>query len=90
MPLWTPHWWNAAYDLRELEDPRGVLPEPDTAWLVAHGSLRDVVDEETLERLRNLRISRAEVTEMDRLVNVEGLTPREAAQRWADGTLTAD
>ena len=90
VPLWTPHWWNAAYDLRELEDPGGVLPEPDTAWLVAHESLRDVVDAETLERLRDLRISRAEVTEMDRLVNAEGLTPREAARRWADGTLTAE
>ena len=89
LPLWQPQWVNAAYDLRELDDPRGVLPPPDTAWLIAHRTLRDVVDEATLDELAALRLTVAEVTEMDRLVNVEGLTPAEAALRWERGELDA-
>lgn len=36
----------------------------------------------TLRRLSNIRFPVEAVTEMDRMVNDDGLEPREAARRW--------
>lgn len=82
VPLWQPHWLNAVLDLRRLDDPRDVYGADDTAWLVAHEGLADLLDLTTLAHLRRIRLPVAAVTEMDRLVNVDGLTPAEAADRW--------
>ena len=84
LPLWQPQWLNAAFDLRRLDDPRNVYGADDTAWLVAHEGLSAKLDERTLAHLRNIRLPVEAVTEMDRLVNAEGLTPREAAARWME------
>ncbi|MGF1552955.1 MAG: glycine betaine ABC transporter substrate-binding protein [Paracoccaceae bacterium] len=81
-PLWQPQWVNAAFDVRALAEPEGAYGPPDTAWLLGHEGLRDKLDAETLEKLAALRLPVAAVTEMDRLVNVEGMTPREAARAW--------
>ncbi|HIP77800.1 MAG TPA: hypothetical protein EYH07_04985, partial [Kiloniellaceae bacterium] len=53
-----------------------------TAWLIGQESLRDSLDADTLAILQNMRIPVEAVTEMDRLVNVDGLSPRDAARRW--------
>ena len=82
LPLWQPQWLNASFDLRRLEDPNDVYGADDTAWLVAHEGLSAKLDARTLQHLRNIRLPVEAVTEMDRLVNVEGLTPRDAAARW--------
>lgn len=82
VPLWQPHWLNAVLDLRRLDDPAGVYGADDTAWLVAHEGLSDLLDEATLAHLRNIRLPVSAVTEMDRLVSVDGLIPAEAAARW--------
>ena len=84
LPLWQPQWLNAAYDLRRLDDPQAVYGPDDTAWLVAHEGLSGKLDERTLKHLRNIRLPVAAVTEMDRSVNVDGLTPAKAAARWMD------
>ncbi len=81
-PLWQPQWVNAAYDVRPLAEPEGAYGAPDTAWLLGHDGLRERLDESTLRRLAELRIPVAAVTEMDRMVNVDGLSPREAARAW--------
>lgn len=83
-PLWQPHWTNAAYDVRPLEEPLNAYGEPDTAYLLGHENLADKLSPESLERLANIRLSVEDVTEMDRLVNVDGFTPREAARVWID------
>ncbi|MEO1523161.1 MAG: glycine betaine ABC transporter substrate-binding protein [Cyanobacteria bacterium J06633_2] len=83
-PLWQPHWTNAAYDVRPLEEPLNAYGEPDTAYLLGHEDLADQLSPGSLERLSNVRLSIEDVTEMDRLVNVDGLTPREAARTWID------
>lgn len=82
MPLWQPHWLNAVYELRVLTDSKGVYGGEDEAVLLAMNSLREKVSPEVLARLQAIRLSVAAVTEMDRLVNLDGLTPRAAAQRW--------
>lgn len=81
-PLWQPQWVNAAYDIRRLEEPRQAYGDPDSAYLIGHDSLRDKVSEATLSLLANIRFPIEAVTEMDRMVSVEGLSPRDAARRW--------
>jgi glycine betaine/proline transport system substrate-binding protein len=82
LPLWQPQWVNAAYDIRPLDEPENAYGDPDTAYLLGHTSLRDKVSDETLTLLSNIRLPVAAVTEMDRMVNVDGMSPREAAQAW--------
>ena len=67
---------NAAYDVRRLDEPENAYGDPDTAYLIGHLSLRDTLSEETLALLTNMRLPVEAVTEMDRLVNVDGLSPR--------------
>lgn len=75
--------------MRRLEDPQNVYGPDDTAWLIAHEGLADNLDERTLRHCRSIRLPIEAVTEMDRLVNVEGLTPTEAARRWMDDNADA-
>jgi glycine betaine/proline transport system substrate-binding protein len=82
MPLWQPQWINAAYKVRVLEEPKGIYGKGDTAVLLGHETLKSKLSPATLSRLANIRLSVAAVTEMDGWVNVDGLTPREAAKRW--------
>ena len=81
-PLWQPQWVNATYDVRRLEEPRQAYGDPDSAYLIGHDALRDKLPEATLSLLANIRFPVEAVTEMDRMVNVDGLSPREAARRW--------
>jgi glycine betaine/proline transport system substrate-binding protein len=83
-PLWQPHWVNAAYDVRRLDDPKGAYGEPDTAYLLGHRSLRHKVPSGMIGLLSNIRLPIDAVTEMDRMVNVDGLSSRDAARRWME------
>ncbi len=83
-PLWQPQWVNAAHDIRVLEEPQNAYGDPDTAWLIGHESLRDTVDAQTLALLEAIRLPVDVVTEMDRRVNVDGLSPRAAARSWME------
>lgn len=80
-PLWQPQWMNAVYDLRILEEPKGIYGK-DSAFLIAHQGLKSKLSERALKHLANIRLSVPAITEMDRLMNVEKLSPREAAERW--------
>ncbi|MDW4497870.1 glycine betaine ABC transporter substrate-binding protein [Sulfitobacter sp. D35] len=90
-PLWAPQWVNAAHDVRVLDDPLGSYGAPDKAWLLGHETLRGIVDEGTMTVLSAIRLSVDDVTEMDRRVNEDGATPREAAESWmADNSATVE
>jgi glycine betaine/proline transport system substrate-binding protein len=80
-PLWQPQWINAVYDLRILEEPKGIYGK-DSAFLIAHEGLKSKLSDRALKHLSNIRLSVAAITEMDRLMNVEKLSAREAAERW--------
>ena len=82
MPLWQPQWINAAYKVRVLDEPKGIYGKGDTAVLLGHETLKSKLSPETLSRLANIKLSVEAVTEMDRWVNVDGLTPRDAARKW--------
>lgn len=81
-PLWQPQWVNAVHDVRPLEEPEGAYAAPDTAFLIGHDGLRQKLDAEAMALLEGVRFDVADVTEMDRMVNVDGMTPRAAAQAW--------
>ena len=83
-PLWQPQWVNAAYEVRRLDDPKGAYGEPDTAYLLGHRSLREKLPGRTMGLLSNIRLSVEAVTKMDRMVNVDRLSPRDSARRWME------
>jgi len=82
MPLWQPQWLNASYRIRVLEDPQKIFGDGDRAYLLANNALKDKVSPEVLARLSRIKLSVEAVTEMDRMVNEEKVSPREAAKRW--------
>lgn len=82
MPLWQPHWINAAYKVRRLEDPKGVYGTGDTAVLLGRKTLKTKLSPKTLDRLAAIKLNVAAVTQMDFWVNVDSLSPRDAARKW--------
>jgi glycine betaine/proline transport system substrate-binding protein len=82
MPLWQPQWINAAYKIRVLDEPKGIYGKGDTAVLLGHETLKGKLSPATLDRLASITLSIDAVTQMDLWVNVDGLTPRDAAKRW--------
>lgn len=81
-PAWQPHWTNGLPGLRRLADPARAYGPPDTAWLMANRESLGRMEPETLQLLQAIRLTLADVAEMDRMVAVDGLTPDDAARRW--------
>lgn len=82
MPLWQPQYLNKANKLRILDEPKKLLGGNDTAWLVAHKDLQSKVDARTWKALQRMSLSVRAVTEMDYMVNVQKMAPRDAARYW--------
>lgn len=82
MPLWQPQWINAAYKVRALDEPKGIYGKGDTAVLLGYQTLKNKLSQDTLDRLASLKLSIDAVTQMDLWVNVDGLSPRDAAKKW--------
>ncbi len=82
MPLWYPHYINRVGSMRPLDDPKGVLGPASNGTLVASKSWVERAPARTLRVLSRIHLGLDGVAEMDRLVNVERMQPREAAQVW--------
>jgi glycine betaine/proline transport system substrate-binding protein len=82
MPLWQPQYLNRAFKLRVLEEPEQLLGGPNTAYLIANKAFAATLSARQRAMLGRIELSLKAVTEMDYWVNVEKLTPREAARRW--------
>jgi glycine betaine/proline transport system substrate-binding protein len=72
---------NAVYKLRVLEDPRQIFGV-DSAYLIANHQLKSKLSSHALSHLSNIRLSIAAITEMDRSMNIDKVSPRQAAERW--------
>lgn len=83
-PLWQPQYLNDVHDLRPLDDPKGIFPPPDVAWLTAHRAGFERLPERTQAVLRKIHVTLADISAMDRAVNLDGLDPLEAARAWMD------
>jgi len=82
MPLWQPQYLNRAFKLRVLEEPEQLLGAANTAYLIANKEFAAKLSKKQRNMLGRIELSLKAVTEMDYWVNVEKMTPREAARRW--------
>ena len=82
MPLWQPHYLNQAAKLRILEEPKNILGEADTAWLVAHPNAKQKIAPHIYQILERMELSVKWVTDLDYMISVEELPPDVAARVW--------
>lgn len=81
-PTWRPHWVLSAGGMRQLTDPLEVQPRGDKALLIAHRTLAQRIDPETLHRITHFRLSSAELVEMGRMIDMDAMTSTEVAEQW--------
>lgn len=81
-PLWQPQYLNSQYEFRILDDPKQIFPLPDEAFLLGYQGYEERLSEEDIRVLQSIHIGLDAMSELDYLVNVENLTPYEAAQSW--------
>ncbi|MEI7969189.1 MAG: glycine betaine ABC transporter substrate-binding protein [Betaproteobacteria bacterium] len=82
MPLWRPQYLNKAHRLRILDEPQKLLGGPNRAMLVANKAYFEGLQKKQRIMLSRIEMSLKAVTEMDYWVNVERMSPRDAARRW--------
>ncbi|MRW84161.1 glycine/betaine ABC transporter substrate-binding protein [Pseudoduganella sp. FT26W] len=83
-PTWAPQYLNRDGKLRPLQDTLGVLGGTSHASLVGSTRRLNTLPRNTLAVLARVKLGIDAVTEMDYLVNVGKLTPREAASMWME------
>jgi len=79
---WSPHWKFAQYDLKYLDDPKGVFGEAETINTMVRDGLEDDMPE-AYEVLDNFYWSPEDLEEVMLKIS-EGANPRDAAQEWID------
>ncbi|MCT8136537.1 glycine/betaine ABC transporter [Anaerobacillus sp. CMMVII] len=77
---WTPHWKFAKYDLKYLEDPKGVFGASESIHTIVRKGL-DVDHPSAYQVLDNFYWDQADMGEIMVAVN-EGADPKEAAADW--------
>ncbi len=82
MPQWKPQFVNRMGNMRTLDEPLKLLGEPNEGTLVARKDWIAKAPAETLRVLRRVHLGLDTVSEMDYFVNVDGVTPLEAANKW--------
>ena len=82
MPLWRPHYINRLGTMRTIAEPKGLLGPASNGTLVASREWAARAPPRTLSALQRMHLGLDAVAEMDRMVNVEKMTPRDAARAW--------
>lgn len=80
--LWSPHWAFAEYDLKYLEDPKGVYGEPDDILFMSRKGFEEDYPE-VWEYLQNWEMDDASLGSLMSTINKAG-SPEEGAQKWID------
>ncbi|GAA0327855.1 glycine betaine ABC transporter substrate-binding protein [Bacillus carboniphilus] len=80
--LWSPHWAFAEYDLKYLEDPKGVYGEPDDIMFMTRTDF-EKDHPEVWEYLQNWSMDDATLGSLMATINETG-DPVEGAQQWID------
>lgn len=83
VPLWQPQFLHNNYDIRELEEPKGLLGIVDRAVLLcSENKLNKILSTEQINILNNIVLSNEIVSELDYYHCVEGLSEDEAVKKW--------
>ncbi|GAA2275822.1 glycine betaine ABC transporter substrate-binding protein [Kitasatospora cystarginea] len=82
IPLWRPQYLNRLHGLRAIAEPEGLLGAVDAAGPVIRREALDRVHPEALARLDALHLGNDGVEELDTMINADGVTPLQAADRY--------
>ncbi|MFI9105463.1 glycine betaine ABC transporter substrate-binding protein [Streptomyces fildesensis] len=82
IPIWRPQYLNLLHGLRPIAEPKGLLGGVDAASPIITDRAMAVIAPEALERLQGLHLGNEGVESIDKLINVDGLTPLDAADRY--------
>lgn len=82
MPFFRPNYLNLVADMRILEEPMNLLGEASNGTLVAHRDFVARMPKPTVEALSRIHLGLDAVAQMDRMVNVDKMSPRDAARAW--------
>lgn len=82
IPLWRPQYLNRVHGLRPLSEPNGLLGTVDAASCLIRHAAFDNLEPAAAAALESLRLGNEGVEELDTLVNVDALSPWEAADRY--------
>lgn len=83
-PTWAPQYLNKGARIRRPDDPKVVLGGINRAVLVSPRDRWAELPEHSRAVLQHISLDLDGVTEMDWLVNVQQMKPREAAKFWMD------
>ncbi|MCM2425008.1 glycine betaine ABC transporter substrate-binding protein [Streptomyces sp. RKAG337] len=89
IPIWRPQYLNLLHGLRPIAEPKGLLGGVDAASPIITDRAMAVIAPEALERLQGLHLGNEGVESIDKLINVDGLTPLDAADRYLRRTADA-
>lgn len=82
MPLWQPQYLNKAHKMRVLDEPQKILGGENTAYLIANKNFVAKLTKPQRKMLGRIELSVKAVTEIDYMINVDKMTPHDAARRW--------
>ncbi|MEO1490538.1 MAG: glycine betaine ABC transporter substrate-binding protein [Pseudomonadota bacterium] len=82
VPLWRPQWLHNEVEMRELQDPRGLLGGQDDATLVLRSDAKAKLSATGLQFLRNVSVGNTGVSEIDHAMCRNGVAPGDAARAW--------
>jgi glycine betaine/proline transport system substrate-binding protein len=85
MPLWWPHYINRIGNLRPIEEPRQLLGPPNRGMLVASKQWLSQAPQATVAVLKRIHLGLDAVAELDYMVNMGKMAPRDAARAWMRG-----
>lgn len=78
---WAPHWKFARWDLKVLEDPKGIFGEVETVHKYSRKGLEEDMPEVTTF-LKNFKLSDAELGELMGAIEDSNEEPLEVARTW--------
>ena len=83
VPLWQPQFLHYTYKIRDIKDPKGLLGIVDRAVLLVNKKkLEETFTPEQVEILDQIVLSNEVISELDYMVNREGLSEDEAVRKW--------
>ena len=83
VPLWQPQFLHHTYKIRDLKDPKGLLGIVDRAVLLVNKKkMEKLFTPEQIEILDEIVLANEVISELDYMVNREGLSDDEAVRKW--------